>query len=131
MSVTISRAVHDGVLAAARISPDIEVCGLLFGTASHIENFQILENISKSLCDHFEIDPKDLIVAHKAQRAGGPQIIGHFHSHPNGALRPSSQDEAAAAGGGQIWIIVADERIGVWSSPEPEQLRPVAFSIVD
>ena len=64
-------------------------------------------NVHASPESHFEIDPRALIDAHKAARAGGPQVIGYYHSHPNGDPRPSTTDRASAAHDGMVWAIAA------------------------
>ena len=55
---------------------------------------------------HFEIDPQALIDAHRAARAGGPQVLGYYHSHPAGEPEPSATDRAMAAGDGRMWAIM-------------------------
>jgi desampylase len=109
MVFQISRAVHAELIARAAKTPDIEVCGLLFddGTIQHCAN------VADDPARMFEIDPAALIAAHKAERAGGPRMIGCYHSHPNGVGEPSERD-AAAATEGQVWLIIVDDKISVW-----------------
>ena len=61
---------------------------------------------------HFEIDPRALIDAHKAERAGGAQVLGYYHSHPGGNAEPSATDRAQAAHDGKLWAIVAPTQGG-------------------
>ncbi len=129
MDIKIARALHDTLLAAAAERPDVEICGVLFGDATQITELNILDNISSNLEAEFEIDPSALIAAHKAARAGGPSVIGHFHSHPNGLLRPSARDCAESAGDGATWLIIAGGRIGAWRATAPGILNAVELEI--
>ena len=57
--------------------------------------------------DRFEIDPRDHIAACKAARARGHEIIGCYHSHPNGG---TSLRRAICPGAGEedfLWLIAA------------------------
>jgi desampylase len=131
MSVRISRALCDELICLAANVPDVEVCGLLFGTPSQIASFRKMRNISSSLKDRFEIDPVQLIAAHKAQRAGGPDIIGCFHSHPNGVLEPSACDADAAMGDGALWLIIANSGARLWRTDVPGAFQSVALDVIN
>jgi desampylase len=116
MTVRISRALLDQVITEADRSPDREVCGLLFGggAAGRIMSAQPTSNVADDPRDSFEIDPAMLFAAIRAERAGAPPIIGHYHSHPNGLARPSARDAAAVSRPGWIWLIVAGGRAAAW-----------------
>lgn len=108
MVLSISQPAHAIMLAAAHHAAPHEACGLLLGTSSHIEIAVPTANIAPDVKRHFEIDPAALIAAHRAARDGsGPQVVGYFHSHPNGLARPSASDAASAARDGRVWVIVA------------------------
>lgn len=91
----------------AGVAPQ-ECCGLLLGDAATLRIDAILPaaNVAADPLHRFEIDPATLLGAHKAARAGGPQIAGHYHSHPLGEPLPSACDAAMAQGDGEIWLIV-------------------------
>lgn len=57
--------------------------------------------------DRFEIDPADHIRMLRAARARGTEIVGCYHSHPNGRAEPSARDLAGAAEEGFVWVIAA------------------------
>jgi proteasome lid subunit RPN8/RPN11 len=57
--------------------------------------------------------PAALIAAHRAARAGGPALVGHYHSHPGGSPVPSARD-AAAAEPGSYWIIAGSGALRAW-----------------
>jgi proteasome lid subunit RPN8/RPN11 len=103
------------MLSAAHRAAPHEACGLLLGTEARIETVAPTANVASDPAHHFEIDPAALIAAHRAARDGcGPQVVGYFHSHPNGLARPSATDDASAARDGRIWAIVADDAITCW-----------------
>ncbi|WP_367274046.1 M67 family metallopeptidase [Erythrobacter sp.] len=105
---------HAAMLAAARAAFPNEVCGLLLGEDARIDEARAAANIHPAPGTHFEIDPQALIDAHRAARAGGPQVIGYFHSHPTGEPVPSSTDRAMAAGDGRVWAIIAADEVMFW-----------------
>ena len=59
--------------------------------------------------DRFEIDPADHVRILRGARARGTEIVGCYHSHPNGRAEPSARDLAGAAEVGFIWLIAAVE----------------------
>lgn len=98
---------------AAHATPDREICGLLLGEGLRVTNILPAANSAPDPATGFEIDPAILITAHKTARAGGPAIIGCYHSHPNGKAEPSPRD-AEAAEPGSVWVIVANGQISAW-----------------
>lgn len=129
MILEISRAVLDAIRAHAAADPGREACGLLLGAAGRIEAMEAAANVADDPARHFEIDPAALFRAIRAERAGGPKLVGYYHSHPGGRAEPSAVDRAMAAGDGKIWVILADEKIAAWRATErgfePVELLPV------
>ncbi len=120
----------DQLVQLAAATPDQEICGLLFGDQDIVTDFQEVDNLSSSLEDSFELDPQQLIAAHKAERRGGPRVIGHFHSHPNGRLSPSDRDALSSMGDGALWLIVARGQVQCWRSEVAGAFQPVAMNII-
>lgn len=116
MSVTISSALLARLIAEAEASPDAEICGLLFGTPDRIEEAEACANVAANPARTFEIDPSALFAAHRRARGGGRAVIGHYHSHPNGACEPSPRDAEQAMGDGALWVILAGGRGRCWRS---------------
>ena len=112
--VRISSIALGDLIAAAGQSPDAEICGLLFGSGDRIEQVRPCANVAIDPREAFEIDPGALIAAHRSSRAGGPAMIGHYHSHPSGTPAPSPRDAAAAANDGALWLILAGGRAQLW-----------------
>lgn len=115
MTIRISSELHDALLALAAASPETEVCGLLFGDETTVRAVSQTVNVATAPADSFEIDPGALIAAHRAMRAGGPNLIGYFHSHPNGVAEPSVRDRKAMAVLGGFWIIIAGDQVTLWT----------------
>lgn len=90
----------------------------------------IAANVADGPETRFEIDPAALFAALKAERAGGPQIVGYWHSHPSGDVRPSETDAAMAARDGKLWLIVANGDAGLWRAAEAGGFEAVALSLV-
>ncbi|MEN7538728.1 M67 family metallopeptidase [Aurantiacibacter flavus] len=108
-------ALAEQIRTHARLTAPLECCGLLLGQGSTITEACPARNVHLSPQTHFEIDPQALIDAHRAARAGGPQVLGYYHSHPRGPAEPSATDRAMAAHDGAIWAIVGqDGAIGLW-----------------
>lgn len=127
-AITITASAHSAIIAAAA-TPN-EACGLLLGTSSHITKAEPTANVAHDPARHFEIDPAALIAAHRAARDGGPQIVGYFHSHPNGLARPSATDAASASGDGRVWAIVAGGEITCWCDA-PSGFEALSYGVVE
>lgn len=91
-----------------------ECCGLLLGQGARIERVVPAANVHPDPERHFEIDPAALIAAHRAARSGGAQVLGYYHSHPNGRAEPSAEDIAMAEQAGRIWAIIASGNVLLW-----------------
>jgi desampylase len=129
MFVRISSESIAAICAHAAETPDVEVCGLLFGTVEAVERVERCANVSDTPATAFEIDPTALIAAHKAERAGGARLIGHYHSHPNGVCAPSAVDARNADVAGQFWLIVAGTEIGIWYVRVPGQFAGCGIDV--
>lgn len=114
MPVLLSSALHAQLLDAARAAHPLECCGLLFGSATTIARCQPAANVATHPATAFEIDPAALIAAERTMRQGGEQLIGHYHSHPNGRAEPSPRDAASAAADGRLWLVIANGQITAW-----------------
>lgn len=114
MGVTISRSILAGMKKAAGAAAPREACGLLFGEAGRISGFVETANVADMPEMRFEIDPAALFAALRAERAGGPPLLGYWHSHPSGDPMPSATDAAMAAPDGKLWIILGAEDVTCW-----------------
>lgn len=114
MVVELTSGVTATLLREAAQSGSDECCGLLLGQGGTVEIAVTAANVHPDPARHFEIDPAALIAAHRTARAGGPQVLGYYHSHPNGRAEPSATDAAQASGDGRIWAIIAAGAVTWW-----------------
>lgn len=114
MVIEVTSGTLATLLEEATRSQPREACGLLLGQGARVALAQPTANIHERPEQHFEIDPKALIAAHRAQRSGGLELLGYYHSHPNGRVGPSDEDRAQASGDGRIWAIVAGGKATWW-----------------
>ncbi|MFM5922929.1 MAG: M67 family metallopeptidase [Novosphingobium sp.] len=114
---------------ATRAHP-LECCGLLLGWGRRIERAAPARNVHPDPARHFEIDPVALIAAHKAARSGGPQVLGYYHSHPNGRAAPSQEDLLSRSGDGRFWAIIASGDV-LWWRDEAMGFEPLSSRVVD
>ena len=116
MATEVSSNVIERLLSEARRAHPLECCGILLGHGEVIVQARAAANVHPDPRQHFEIDPQALIDAHRAARDGDLQVLGYYHSHPNGLAEPSATDRAIAAPDGSVWAIIAAERISFWRS---------------
>ena len=114
MKVHVSRSVLIGIQRISADAAPREACGLLFGAADRITDWQAVENVAEEPERRFEIEPGALFAALRAERAGGPKIVGYWHSHPSGDATPSVTDAAMAQPDGKLWLIVAQGGETLW-----------------
>ena len=113
MRIMISRGLLEQIMSEAA-ADEREVCGLLLGTQERIEAVQPAANVAADPARHFELDPVVLIAAHRAARAGGARILGHYHSHPSGLAIPSTTDAACAIPDDSLWLIMGGGVARLW-----------------
>jgi len=85
----------DVIAAHARESAPEECCGLLVGTRARVARAIPTRNLRASR-DRYLVDPAEHFAARRAARAEGLAVVGAYHSHPDGPLRPSAVDLAEA-----------------------------------
>ena len=130
MASEVTSGVIATLLEEATKAHPAECCGLLLGEGGRISQAVPAANVHPSPESHFEIDPSALIAAHRGAREGGPQVLGYYHSHPNGRADPSATDRAAASGDGRIWAIIANQTVLVWRDG-PDGFEALPLRVVD
>ena len=118
MALEISSTLLARLLEEAAAAPSLEICGLLFGTPERVTHALLCRNVAPDPRVAFEIDPAQLIAAHRAERSGGPRIIGCYHSHPGGLPVASARDAAAASPDGGIWLVIAGRETAFYRAVE-------------
>lgn len=109
------------ILAHAVTEYPMECCGLLVGRGDEVRAAEAVRNLcAGQRYDRFELDPVGHVQVWEAARAAGDQIIGCYHSHPDGQARPSMIDRRLARrfGGPFGYLVVAigdEEGSGVYA----------------
>ena len=80
------------MLDHARSRPQLEICGLLGGSAYLIKSYYPVANISDQPHSSFLMDPAGQIQALRTMREREETLAGIFHSHPEAPPLPSSRD---------------------------------------
>ncbi|WP_271077015.1 Mov34/MPN/PAD-1 family protein [Aurantiacibacter sp. MUD61] len=127
--VVVPNKVHAGLILEAQNAHPSECCGILTGNGTEVTGLIPAQNVHPTPATHFEVDPQTLINAHRAEREGGPQVIGYYHSHPNGPSYPSETDAQMAAGDNTIWAIVAPGET-TWWRDTPDGFLPLPYTQV-
>lgn len=101
--------------AEARAAFPSECCGLIEGRtegdAVVVAALHPTQNLATAP-DRFEIDPAEHVRLLRGLRGTGHEIVGCYHSHPNGRAEPSPRDREGAAEEGFVWLIAALEAEG-------------------
>lgn len=118
MAIEVASRFIVALLEEAKKSGDQECCGLLLGSGERMDRVQPAENVADDPARRFEIDPAALLAAHKAARQGGPDLIGYYHSHPDGHPLPSATDCEHSSGDGRLWAIIAAGEVTFWRDEE-------------
>lgn len=86
-----------------------ECCGLLLGEAAaereSVEAVVPVENRYAEPRRGFELPPDAVACALAQERRGGRDVVGVYHSHPDGAPLPSRRDEREAWPGWSYLIV--------------------------
>jgi|ERR1700735_3867617 len=122
-TVYIPREIEQRLIELARRQPKEECCGLLAGREALITQALPATNAASDPAKAYEIAPNELFSLMKEMRAGGLELLGIYHSHPNGKNEPSPRDIESAYYPEAVHFIL---------SPLSEAPRPLrAFSIRD
>jgi proteasome lid subunit RPN8/RPN11 len=111
LSDTLQRQLAD----EARAAYPRECCGLIEGVRAgdSIEALALhpTRNLA-SASDRFEIDPAEHIRLLRTLRGTEREIVGCYHSHPDGEPKPSPRDRDGAHDENFVWLIVGLDAAG-------------------
>lgn len=124
---------------AGRAAPH-EACALLTGTVSAhaitVQAVHISPNVTAGDPHRrFEIDPGLHLRLQRAAREGCAAIVGVWHSHPEGAARPSEEDRMRSTMKGWCWLITSrmdgatETAAFMAGADDPHSLEPVTLSV--
>ena len=105
----IARAAMEAVKAHGAEGYPHEICGILVGprgsrTATDARRARNI--IVDRARDRYEIDPRDHIRIQREADAGGQDIVGYYHSHPDHPAQASRFD-TERAWSGYVYLIVS------------------------
>ena len=113
--IALTQDQFDQVIAAGERAYPHECCGLLVGRTGDaggwiVERVEECENLAAGeRRDRFEIDPRLQVRLQRELRDSPLEVIGVFHSHPDGQPRPSAHDLAQADDPALVWLVTAVE----------------------
>lgn len=102
--------------AEARAAFPAECCGLLEGVREEGGAVRVLAvhcaaNLAFDPTQGFEIDPAAHFRLLRGLRGSGREVVGCYHSHPNGRNTPSERDRQSGnqpgCADGFVWVIIA------------------------
>ena len=94
------------IVAHATEEKPNECCGLLIGTADLVHDAIRARNVRRSPTK-FQVAPADHFAAIRKARAAGLEVIGAYHSHPNGPSGPSETDRLRLNDPTMVHVIVS------------------------
>jgi desampylase len=92
----------------ARAAYPRECCGLIEGVREHSHARALVLHPTANFApesDRFEIDPAAHLRLLRELRGTEREIVGCYHSHPNGRLGPSDRDSEGMRDDGFVWVI--------------------------
>jgi proteasome lid subunit RPN8/RPN11 len=125
MDIEVTSGAIATLLEEAKRAAPAECCGLLLGRDGKVQEARPASNVAHDPLRHFEIDPAALFAAHRAARAGGPELLGYYHSHPNGHPLPSASDCQHASGDNRCWAIIGEGSVRFFRD-SPAGFLPIA-----
>ncbi len=121
--IRIQSGISPELSRLARQDAARECCGLLAGREGAITRIFPATNVAANPATSYEIAPEELFRLTRDIRAALLELLGIYHSHPNGKNEPSPRDIERAFYPQTTYFIV---------SPLPDAPQPVrAFSIRD
>jgi len=97
-----------------------ECCGLLAGQGDEVMSIHPSDNVSTGdKTKTFEIDAKVRFDLMRDPTA--PEMIGFYHSHPNGLTSPSDTDKSMAFEPELLWLIATKKGVKAFRFNETKQ----------
>jgi proteasome lid subunit RPN8/RPN11 len=107
--VKISRAAFEAIQAHGAEGYPNEICGVLLGPRGEgmaTEAKRARNIVVERSHDRYEIDPRDHIRIQREADAGGQDIVGYYHTHPDHPAQASRFD-TERAWAGYVYLIMA------------------------
>jgi proteasome lid subunit RPN8/RPN11 len=108
-AIHIQKEILAEIFEQARHTPRNECCGLLAGSGGVITSAFPATNAASDSATSYEIAPEELFRLMRSIRAAGLELLGIYHSHPNGPNEPSARDVAQAFYPDAAYFIVSPQ----------------------
>jgi len=105
-SVVIAPSFLERMISHARSTLPTECCGVLGGTKSVVTSVYPLTNDLASPTQYLA-NPKEMFQATRKMREKSENMIGIYHSHPNGPSTPSVTDQEQNYYPGLFYFIIS------------------------
>lgn len=113
---------HNEIVQHAREGKPHEVCGVLGGKrdggSGEVGYVRRVENVSETPRVNYLMEPEDQLEAIDEVEDSGYDVVGFYHSHPEGPEQPSETDAERANWPGHSYVIVSlgteEPSVGSW-----------------
>lgn len=108
--IEFEQAAYDTVVDHALSGTPEEVCGVLGGDygeeSSRVESVRRVTNVAARPRTTYEIAPEEQLSVMEAIEEAGRDVVGFYHSHPDGPFGPSRTDAREATWSARSYVIV-------------------------
>ncbi len=105
MTLAMTAAQRDDIVAHAREGFPNEVCGILAGVGRSVRRVLRARNTEPSPVSYY-MDPGEQFRFQRLMRDEGLEMVGIYHSHPQGPPVPSQTDVELAFYDESVYVIV-------------------------
>lgn len=123
----LSRSAREQCIAHAREGAPAEVCGVLAGNRGatgvrekrtgggetpeggrdDVTRVLRATNVADRPRTRYALDPAEQLDLMRAVEEAGDEVVGFYHSHPDGPAEPSPTDERLATWDGYVYLVVS------------------------
>lgn len=120
MTLVLPLDSYETVLDHAREGAPEEVCGVLGGCQDDreatVDTVRSVPNVADTPRTRYELDPERQLAVIEGIETDGGDVIGFYHSHPEGPPEPSATDRTQASWPEAYYLIVslAEESVTAW-----------------
>ena len=108
-ALVLPQALRDAIASEAHTAFPRECCGLIEGRRDGAVICALAIHPIRNLArepDRFELDPAEHFHLLRTLRGTGRDIVGCYHSHPNGRAELSPRDRASGSEDDFMWVVV-------------------------
>ena len=113
-SVRLRLEIRDAMVGHATSTRSLECCGLLAGRDGVITKAYPAKNVAANPATAYEIAPREIFDLMREMRAAGLDLLGIYHSHPNGKNEPSPRDIESAYYPDAAYFIISPLAAAPW-----------------